>query len=202
MDRTAAAANVSEQLIDRLLGPRPSWRGGPLLPASQGFLTAVVAAIATLPDTSEPIVAVILAVGALLMVLWGGMAGVMATRPGIATWKSAASTALNIAAEGIFVVAVVIWSRRQEDLPGPLAVGFLAFGGALLLSYARTRILASAGLNLADGPWGVASREARLIILAVAVLVGQPYWGLVAVAVLAHGAVLGHLVRLRATLAG
>jgi hypothetical protein len=57
-------------------------------------------------------------------------------------------------------------------------------------------------MDLADGPWGIAARELRLVMLAVGIAIAQPYWALVVIAVLAHSAVLLHLARLRVLLRG
>jgi hypothetical protein len=145
------------------------------------------------------------AIAAALLVLaaWrGGMAALLVERPGAPSWQRAAAIVLNVCGEGAAITAAAVWVRREGAEPAALAVGFLAFAGVLLLSYARVRIRASAGLDLADGPYGVAAREVRLLLLAVGVLAGQPYWPLVAIAALTHGSVAGHLVHLRRSLAG
>jgi hypothetical protein len=105
-------------------------------------------------------------------------------------------------AEGALIVASAVWVHRHESDPGPLAVGYLALAGALLLGYARLRIRSSAGIDLPDGPYGIASREVRLLALTVGMLAGELYWALVLVAALTHTAIVLHLVRLRVTLSG
>jgi hypothetical protein len=142
------------------------------------------------------------AANVLLGAMFGGLVAVAGRRAEVSTWQRAAGVVVNISAEGLMLAAAAVWARSHEDWSAPLAVGFLAFGGAILLSYARTRIRASAGMDLADGPWGIASREVRLVVLAIGVLSGQVYWALVIIAALANGAVLGHLGRLRLTLRG
>lgn len=139
----------------------------------------------------------------ILLAMWrGGIGAMLAERDG-PTWLRAASAAVNVAAEGLIIGAAALWLRRNEEVAGPLAVGYLAFAGVLLLAYARVRIRASGGMNLPDGPGGVASREVRLLLVALGAAAGAPvYWALVALAALAHGTVLGHLARLRGRLTG
>ena len=132
----------------------------------------------------------------------GGLVGVLSGGAGVPTWQRALGAVVNLAAEGLVIGAAALWAREHERYAGPLAVGFLAFAGALLLGYARTRIRASAELELPDGPFGIAAREVRLLLLGAGLLLGGVYWCLVAIAAVTHAAVLGHLVRLRATLAG
>jgi hypothetical protein len=134
---------------------------------------------------------------AVLLAFRGAVAASIARRAGTAPWRRAAITVANIGAEGALIGAAAAWSRSHTNLAAPLAVGFLAFGGVLLLSYARIRIRASAGIDLADGPWGIAAREVRLLVLAAGILIGQAYWALVIIAALTNASVLGHLVRLR-----
>ena len=190
-----ATRGVSERLLTRYARGGPSF--GPVVEAVVGLGYAVV--VALLLHYERRAWAVIFVV----LAAWrGGMAGVLAERGGGTAWQRAAGTLLNLSAEGIMIVAAAFWARWHEDRPGPLAAGFLAFAGALLLSYARVRIRASAGQDLADGPHGIAAREIRLLVLAVGVATGAVYWTLVIVAVVTHAAVLGHLTRLRATLAG
>ena len=190
-----AAHGVSERLLARYVRGGPSF--GPVIEAVVGVGYAV--AVALLLHYERRAWAVIFVV----LAAWrGGMAGVLAEREGVVTWQRAAGTLLNLSGEGMIIVAAAFWAREHGDRPGPLAAGFLAFAGALLLGYARVRIRASAGLDLVDGPLGVAAREIRLLVLALGVATGEVYWGLMIVAGLAHAAVLGHLARLRATLVG
>lgn len=131
-----------------------------------------------------------------------GQGGARESRPNVTPFERSVLLTIHLVVEAIITVSVAIWIRRHQDLPGPLAVGFIALAGGVMLAYARTRILASAGRDLADGPYGIAAREVRLLVIALSLALGQPYWGLVAAAALAHGAVLGHLARLRGSLTG
>ena len=187
---------VTEALLDRWataglrsLGPVPeavvalvyALAGALLLVADNRLLAGVLAALAA----------------------WrGGLAAVLGEREGQHTGVRALSAVFNLAGEGALIAAGAAWARSHQELPMPFAAGFLAFTGAMLLGYARTRIRASAGLDLADGPWGVASREVRLLVLAAGIVSGQVYWALVVNAALSNAAVLGHLGTLRMRLSG
>jgi hypothetical protein len=168
---------------------------GPLAELTMGLVAAVGGAVLLVNDLRVPAALLI------LLAMWrGGIGAMLAERDG-PTWVRATSAAVNIAAEGLIIGASAVWLRRNADLTGPLALGYLAFAGVLLLAYARVRIRASGGLDLQDGPGGVASREVRLLLVALGAAIGSPvYWALVAVALLTHGTVLGHLARLRGRL--
>ena len=187
---------ASEALLERwAAGGRRSL--GPAPEAIVALVYAMAGAAALFADQR------LLAAVLMMLAAWrGGVATVLGERTDQRTWVRALGAVLNLCGEGALIAAGAAWARAHQDLPAPLAVGFLAFGGALLLGYARARIRASAGLDLADGPWGLASREVRLLALAVGALSGQVYWALVIVAVLSNAAVLGHLGRLRLRLSG
>jgi hypothetical protein len=188
--------SFSERLLSSTIGTAA--RGfGPLPAMVIGFLYGVGGAGAMLID-ARPFAAALL-----ILAAWrGGTAALLAEREGIPPWQRAAAAVLNVSAECCVVAAAAIWAHQHEDRPGALAVGMLAFGGVLLLSYARVRIEASAGMSLPDGPYGIASREVRLLILAIAMLAGATYWALIAIAILTHGSVAVHLYRLRMDLRG
>ena len=138
-----------------------------------------------------------------MALLWGGWASLALTvRSTLSPLRLASIQVLNICSECALYAAAAYWTHEHQDVPGPLALGFVAAAGALLLSYARTRIRASAGQDLPDGPYGLAGREVRLLVLALGIATGQVYAALIVIAVLAHGATLLHLARLRATLTG
>jgi hypothetical protein len=197
MEQTAGRGLTERLLARAVRPPRGSW-----VPTYTVYLIAslawsVVAVYCELDDRR-----LVAFAGIVLGAINGGALAVVSAEQELSSWRRALAAIVNICAEGAMIAAAAVWSRGHEDRPAPLAVGFLAFGGAILLSYARTRIRASSGMDLADGPWGIASREVRLLVLALGLLGGQAYWALVAIATLANGAVLGHLGRLRMTLRG
>lgn len=196
-----AATGWSDRLIAAYVRGRPRGRVGPLPLALLAAIAAVLAAAylaAGVPDRPGLRLLAALVVGA---VGWsGGVAAVRAALPGHPAFDRASVLVLTVLSDGVVVVGAAFWAKDHETSPGPLTVGFLALAGSLMVAYARTRILASAGLDRADGPWGIASREVRMLIMALGIALGQTYWALALSAALAHGAVVGHLVQLRATL--
>lgn len=99
--------------------------------------------------------------------------------------------------DGVILASVAIWERNHGVQQMPLVVGAFAVSGALLLAYSRARVLASAGLDMPDGPFGIAAREVRLLVIVIALALGFGYWGLLAAGVVAHAATLINLVWVR-----
>lgn len=198
MTSMPAAGPWSRGIGERLLGSTigPSGRGfGPLPAMIIGFGYGVGAAPILVAGGN------VFAAALVVLAIWrGGTAALLAERDGVPPWQRALAVLLNLVAEGAVIAAAAVWAQRNETSLGPLAAGYLALAGALLLGYARLRIRSSAGADLPDGPYGIASREVRLLVLVAGMLAGQLYWALVLVAVLSHSAVLIHLVRLRAAL--
>ena len=196
MSVPAERPGLTDQLFARMARARmPAL--GPAAEALLGLACAVAAAALLLAGERIPAGALI------LLAAWrGGLAAGLAARPGVAAPAQATVLVANVLAGAALSVAAGFWTHANRDLPGPLAVGFLALAGGLMLAYARIRVRASAGIDLPDGPLGVASRELRLAVLAVGAFSGQLYWALLLDAALAHAAVLGHLGRLRLTLRG
>lgn len=185
---------VSERLLSNTISPTS--RGfGPLPAMIIGLGYGIAGALVLIAGASA------FAAALVVLMLWrGGTAMLLAERDGVPPWQRALAVVLNLVAEGAVIVAAAVWAQRHESGAGPLAVGYLALAGALMLGYARMRIRASSGSDAPDGPYGIASREVRLLVLTVGILAGTVYWALVLVAVLAHLAVIGHLIRLRVTL--
>jgi hypothetical protein len=187
---------ISERLLNSTLSPTA--RGfGPLPAMIIGFGYGIGAAL-LLTVGATAFAAALIA----FMVWRGGTAMLLAERIGVPPWQRALAIVMNLTAEGAVIAAAAVWAQRHDTGSGPLAVGFLALAGALMLGYARTRIRASSGSDAPDGPYGIASREVRLLVIAVGILAGAVYWPLVLVAVLAHASVIGHLIRMRVILKG
>ncbi|MGD9893028.1 MAG: hypothetical protein AB7R89_29495 [Dehalococcoidia bacterium] len=195
MTSQPAGGPWGQGVTERFLGSTisPTSRGfGPLPAMIIGFGYGIAGALVLIAGATAFTAALVV-----LMVWRGGTAMLLAERAGVPPWQRALAVVLNLVAEGAVIVSAAVWAQRHESGAGPLAVGFLALAGALLLGYARMRIRASSGSDAPDGPYGVASREVRLLVIAVGLLAGAAYWPLVVVAVLAHAAVIGHLIRLR-----
>ena len=104
--------------------------------------------------------------------------------------------------DALLLGGMTIYAVRFEDLPRAEVVGALALAGALVVSYSRARIEADIpealeGRSL-DSIFGLASRDARLLLAALGVVAGQCYWTLVILAVLSAATVAWRLAYLRA----
>ena len=75
----------------------------------------------------------------------------------------------------------------HERWPGPLVVGFI------LVSYSRARLETEGGRGVAADLLGVASRDVRLLALAVGAALGQCWWTLAVVAALSYATVAWRL---------
>jgi hypothetical protein len=171
--------------------------GAPLAAALGGAAGAVGAAALFLRGEGVQLVAPALVMLALL----GGGAGRWWARRSTVTPVTRGQVAvLNLYAEGLVTGALAYYLWEGGARYG-LTLGLAAFAGALLLTYARTRVEASAGFRLAEGPAGLAGREGRLLLLALGVALGGGALALVLVCALTHLTVGGYLVQARARLA-
>jgi phosphatidylglycerophosphate synthase len=90
------------------------------------------------------------------------------------------------------------WALEHEDWPQPLLVGMAAAVGFLMVSYSRARLEREGGMDVTSDLLGVASRDVRLLVLAVGAVVGQAYWALVIMGALSYATVAWRLWRFRA----
>jgi phosphatidylglycerophosphate synthase len=89
------------------------------------------------------------------------------------------------------------WRAYQhEPYPAALVVGLAALTGAFAISYSRARAESSAGQSLTGGWLGIASRDVRLLLAAVACLAGQGYLALALIALVSNCNVAARLVYL------
>lgn len=127
-----------------------------------------------------------------------GIDGEIARLKNMATRFGAAFDAITDRyADAIILAGMTVYATRFEDLPRPEVIGCLALAGALAVSYSRSRIEASLGVEPADSVFGFASRDVRLLIAAVGTALGQCYWTLVILAVLSGLTVAWRLAYLR-----
>ena len=99
-------------------------------------------------------------------------------------------------ADGAIIGGAAWWAYKHESYPATALVGLVALVGAFAVSYSRARIEASAGFAPAGFLLGLGTRDVRLLILTVGLLIGQAWWSLVVVAVAAHATVLWRLAAL------
>jgi len=86
----------------------------------------------------------------------------------------------------------------HENWPAPLVVGFAAVVAFILVSYSRARLETEGGKDVAFDLLGIASRDVRLLVLAIGAAFGQCWWTLVVVAALSYATVAWRLWRFRA----
>ena len=104
-------------------------------------------------------------------------------------------------ADAVMLAGMTIYAVRFEDLPRAEAVGALALGASLVVSYSRARIEADlpqavTGRSL-DSIFGLASRDVRSLIAAIGAVLGFCYWTLVLLAVISAATVAWRLIYLR-----
>ncbi|HXF50123.1 MAG TPA: CDP-alcohol phosphatidyltransferase family protein [Dehalococcoidia bacterium] len=87
-------------------------------------------------------------------------------------------------ADAAVIGGLAWWAAAREEWPAPLLMGLAALVGALSVSYSRARIEHEGGRDVAGAVIGLASRDVRMLALAIGAVVGQAYWTLAAVAAL------------------
>jgi phosphatidylglycerophosphate synthase len=127
-----------------------------------------------------------------------GVDGDLARAKGMATrFGGLFDAVLDRYADAAIAAGMALWASRHEGWPAPAAVGFAAAVGFLLVSYSRARLETEGGRDVASGLLGVASRDVRLLALAVGAAIGQCWWALVMVGGLSYATVAWRLVRFR-----
>jgi CDP-L-myo-inositol myo-inositolphosphotransferase len=85
-------------------------------------------------------------------------------------------------ADALIVGGMAWYAYEQEDWTQPLLVGMVAIVGCLLVTYSRARLETEAGTEATADLLGIATRDVRLLALALGALAGQAYWALIVVA--------------------
>jgi phosphatidylglycerophosphate synthase len=101
--------------------------------------------------------------------------------------------ALDRYADALIVAGMAWWALEHEEWPAPVVLGFAAAVGAIMVSYSRARLEAAGGREVASDLLGIASRDVRLLVLAVGAVVGQCWWALLVVAVASYSTVAWRL---------
>jgi hypothetical protein len=191
-------AGISDSILRRMVRRRP--------PDARYLFFAVLTFVATTAGLGWSVLggdnAFYVGVWLLFSMLAGGFMSATAFHDDTTRTGPATVTFLNVVSDVIACTAVALWARERDGSDAALAIGFLAAAGALMVGYSHVRILSSSNMDLPDGPFGVASREVRMLLLVLGVWAGQSVGALVLTAALAHLAVAGHLLRLRMTLRG
>jgi len=127
-----------------------------------------------------------------------GVDGDLARAKGMATrFGGVFDAVLDRHADAAIAAGMAAWAASHEGWPAPAAVGFAVAVGFLLVSYSRARIETEGGRDAASELLGVASRDVRLLALAIGVAAGQCWWALVLVGGLSYATVAWRLWRLR-----
>jgi phosphatidylglycerophosphate synthase len=92
-------------------------------------------------------------------------------------------------ADAAIAAGMAWYAYDHEDWPQPLLVGLIAAVGALMVSYSRARLEREGGLAATSELLGVASRDVRLLALAIGCVLGQAYWALIVVAAASYATV-------------
>ncbi|MDE3094389.1 MAG: CDP-alcohol phosphatidyltransferase family protein [Chloroflexota bacterium] len=100
-------------------------------------------------------------------------------------------------ADAAIAAGMAWYAFEREQWPQPLLAGLAAATGFLLVSYSRARIEAEGGRDVTAALLGFASRDVRLLALAVGAAAGQAYWTLVAVGAFSYATVGWRLWGLR-----
>lgn len=101
-------------------------------------------------------------------------------------------------ADAAIVAGMATYAYRHEDWPQPALLGLIAVTGFLLVSYSRARLETEGGQAVASELLGVASRDVRLLVLAIGAALGQCWWALAVMAALSYATIAWRLWRLRA----
>ncbi len=102
-------------------------------------------------------------------------------------------------ADAAITAGMAVYAYRFEDWPHPAFVGLIAIVGFLLVSYSRARIEREGGPEAASALLGVASRDVRLLVLAIGALAGRCWWALVVMSALSYATVAWRLWSFRRT---
>lgn len=105
--------------------------------------------------------------------------------------------ALDRLADAAIAGGMAWYAFSYEEWPAPLVVGFAAMVGFILVSYSRARLETMGGMDTASELMGVASRDVRLLLLAVGAIVGQCWWALVVVGAMSYATIAWRLWRYR-----
>ncbi len=92
-------------------------------------------------------------------------------------------------ADAAIAAGMAVYAYQHEPLPGALVLGFAATVGFILVSYSRARLETEGGRDVASDLLGVASRDVRLLALAIGAAFGECWWALAIVGALSYATV-------------
>lgn len=86
------------------------------------------------------------------------------------------------------------YAFEHEGYEHAFVVGFAALVGFLMVSYSRARLEREGGVEAASDLLGLASRDVRLLLLAIGAAAGFAFWALIAVGALSYATVAWRLI--------
>lgn len=92
-------------------------------------------------------------------------------------------------ADALIAGGLAWYASEHEGWPQPALVGLVAIVGFLMVSYSRARLETAGGTEAASDLLGFASRDVRLLALAIGAVLGVAWWALVVVAALSYATV-------------
>jgi len=120
-----------------------------------------------------------------------GVDGSLARLKGMtSTFGGFLDSVLDRYADIVVVLGLTLWSLANEAYPGIWLVGFLAATGTVCVSYSRARIGTNHQHRFDSGLQSAASRDIRLLVIAVGAVAGQGYFCLISIAALTNLTVL------------
>jgi len=116
-----------------------------------------------------------------------GVDGSLARLKGLSsTFGGFLDSVLDRYAAGLVVLGLTMWSLANEAYSGIMVAGFMAVMGTVCISYTRARIGTSHQHLFDRGLQSVASRDIRLLMIAIGAIAGQGYFCLIAIAALTN----------------
>lgn len=116
-----------------------------------------------------------------------GIDGSLARLKGMSsTFGGFLDSVLDRYADILVILGLTLWSLANETYPGITVVGFLAVTGSVCISYTRVRIGTTYQHLFDHGLQSVASRDIRLLVIAIGAITGQGYFCLIAIAALTN----------------
>lgn len=190
---------VSRHLNRRISRPMAQWLAPtPLTPNAATCITTLIAIAAALAIAVGWNIAGGIGIQAVSII--DGVDGELARLKGMSTRFGAVLDAVSDRyADAIMLGGMTVYAARFEDLPRPEFVGMLALAGALSVSYSRARIEASLRIEPGDGVFGLASRDARLLVAAIGTVLGFCYGTLIILAAASWATVAFRLIVLKRT---
>jgi phosphatidylglycerophosphate synthase len=184
---------VSRYLNRRLSHPiARALRGTPITPnqVSVFALLLALAALALLADGRNIEAGMIIQVSSVV----DGVDGDLARAKQMASkFGGVFDAVLDRYADAAIAGGLAWYALEHEDARGALVVGFAAVVAFILVSYSRARLEREAGVEATADLLGIASRDVRLLLLAIGAVLGQAYWTLVLVTALSYATVAWRL---------